>query len=277
MALTEASAISLRRGVPLDEYLRWREWSQSAIKLVARSPKHAMATHRQERDTEPTDAMLLGSALHCAFLEPDAAPDRVVEWTGKVRRGREWDAFRTENAEKIILTQGRYASLRAMLASLRAHPVVRAWSPRIEAVEVCATGVLCGVPIKGRCDALTCDPLIDLKMTRDGSLRGATRTAINFAYHVQAAMYCRLFQRERFVLLFVEDAPPYDCAAYELDEQAIRQGERLLEQYCLRIAECTMTDRWPGYGNEIQTLSLPDWALDETVDFSGIGDGNGEG
>jgi hypothetical protein len=38
-------------------------------------------------------------------------------------------------------------------------------------------------------------------------------------------------------------------------------GDELRQRDMRVIADCQATKEWPGYGNTIQSLSLPKWAL----------------
>lgn len=252
--------------VSFSDYLRWPILSQSTLKEGRASMAHLKAALDGDRVKEPTDAMQRGSALHVACLEPEQMADRVVCWTGKARRGKEWDEFQDEHAGKIILTQGYYDSMCGMVESLRRHPVMRDWQAKMQGTEVAAIGEVYGTLMKGRCDALTADPLIDLKATRSTDERAIRNTVMTFGYHIQAAIYRRLFNRDRFVLLMVEDQPPYDVCAFELSEAAIAAGDEEAMTLIQRYQFCQKQGVWPGRSDEIIQLDLPDWAASDEAE-----------
>ena len=100
---------------------------------------------------------------------------------------------------------------------------------------------------------------MDLKTTRDASPDGFGKSIANYRYHVQSAHYRDGFQAGRFVWVAVEIDPPYAVAVYiDGDEIHARgDGERLSD---LRLyAECKASDKWPGYPDEVQNISLPRW------------------
>ena len=251
--------------VPFAEYLAWPYLSQSILKEGRSSMAHLWAALSGERFKEPTDEMVLGSALHCAFLEPQELDKRVVIWFGARRYGKVWDEFQLEHAGKIILTQGNYLALDEMLNALRRHPVVQHWSRTIKWTEVSALGDVAGVLMKGRCDALTPEPLVDLKKVASADPRLITKTILNFGYHIQAYIYRKLFDRDRFLLICVESSPPYDVVAYELSPGFLRQGEREALQLLERYQECMESGAWPGRSDEVVTLEPPEW-FGETAD-----------
>jgi len=63
-----------------DEYHKLTAFSNTDLKLIARSPAHYYAARldpaREEK--EPTPAMIAGRILHCAILEPDLFDSRFV-------------------------------------------------------------------------------------------------------------------------------------------------------------------------------------------------------
>jgi hypothetical protein len=59
----------------------------------------------------------------------------------------------------------------------------------------------------------------------------------------------------------VEKNPPYDWTIFELDEQAIAEGAKLMASACALYGECNLYKVFPGYSKNIQTLTLPKWAF----------------
>lgn len=246
--------------VPFQTYLNWPILSQSVLKMGKASMAHLDAARRREAVKKATDDMVLGSALHTAFLEPELAATHIAVWDGGARRGKEWEAYKSDNVGRIILTENANEKLAGMMRSLRRHPVVRQWVSKIEDTEVSVIGEFCGTPMKGRCDALTPEPMFDLKKVRSADAAMFTRTILTFGYHIQAAIYCRLFNRKRFVMLAVEGDPPHDVVAYELSPAALRHGEQEAMGLIQRYQECERRGVWPGRSDEIVQLDLPEWA-----------------
>ena len=243
--------------IPFEQYLQWDFLSQSVLKEGRESAAHLKAAIDGERIKEQTDDMALGTALHCAFLEPELMPQKVVCWDNGARRGKAWAEFQDEHEGKTILTPDRYDSLCGMVRSMRKHPFVREWWVKTEAVEVSAVGEIEGVLMKGRADALTPEPLVDLKKVRSTHPAAITRTVLQFGYHIQAPIYNRLFGRSRFVLLCVEDKPPYDVVPFELSPAMLRMGWEETTDLLSDYKQCLASGVWPGRSEQIVTLEPP--------------------
>jgi exodeoxyribonuclease VIII len=63
------------------------------------------------------------------------------------------------------------------------------------------------------------------------------------------------------VFLVVEKKPPYAVAVYVLDPESIALGRAEYRRDLQLYAECKRTGVWPGYGDKIQTIGVPQWKL----------------
>lgn len=253
--------------VDFDTYLSWPYASQTVLKAGKKSMLHMH--HAMTERIEPTDDMKLGTALHVAFLEPERMPERVVLWEGPRRAGAEWESFKLANAGKVILTKGFHDKLCGMVGAMRKHPEVRRWMSRIESVEVSGVRDLLGVRCKGRTDALSDDPIIDLKKVATADPHLFANAIVEYGYHIQAAAYLRIFDRRRFILMAVESEPPYDVVPYELDRETLMRGDRELNQLLSAYAECKKSGRYPGRSDTPKTIGLPEWATKGSITVGG--------
>lgn len=62
-----------------------------------------------------------------------------------------------------------------------------------------------------------------------------------------------------FIFIAVEKKPPYAVGVYKLDEESVDLGRAVYRADLKRYAECLANDNWPGYGDKIQTISVPGW------------------
>jgi exodeoxyribonuclease VIII len=206
--------------------------------------------------------MKLGSLTHCAVLEPDElssrygiAPDRRTN-AGKAVAA-EMEAGGIEAVTSTDMEQAL-----AMAASVRSHQAAAALLRNGKAEQSfwwddLQTGLRC----KCRPDWYNGTTIVDLKTTTDASPKGFAKSVAQWRYHIQQNHYLAGTFAERFVFIAVEKTYPYAVGVYELDETAALHGEAERRNNLQTIADCRAIAEWPGYGNTIQPLSLPNWAL----------------
>jgi exodeoxyribonuclease VIII len=221
---------------------------------------------RPEKKTTP--AMLLGTLTHAAVLEPELfEKEFTVVSSRNTKKGKE-EAKEAEEKGLTAVTQSDWDLALKMRKSVTSDK---------EASSLLTNGVAekswwqddekTGLTMKARTDWFTGDTIVDLKTSRSGaSPKEFAKAVANFSYHLQAQHYLNVCGVKRFIFLVVQSEFPFDTALYELDEDAMREGQRLCREGLDRIAECTLMDHWPHHSEEegIQTLSLPRWAFPPT-------------
>jgi len=244
--------------------------SKSDLDRIARSPAHYVAAKQEV--ASPTPAMRFGTAVHVAVLEPELfrgtyAMAPVVD--RRTKAGKEaWEEFQASG--KQPLTSDEWAAIAGMRDSVMALPAVTRILSGGEA-EMSLFHYLddLGVRAKIRPDWANSDiaTLFDLKTTRDASPDQFAKSCATFRYHVQAAFYSDVWRMRTgqpvraFVFCAVEKEPPYAAALYVLDDEAIQAGRRSYRYDLETYATCREADEWPAYSTDVETLSLPAWAL----------------
>lgn len=238
--------------------------SASHLHAVAASPYHYWSRfiNPDRPPSVQTAAMKLGSLTHCAVLEPGQlasrygiAPDRRTN-AGKAAVA----AMEAAGIEAVTAPEMEQAM--AMAASVRSHQAAAALLRDGKAEQSfwfddVATGLRC----KCRPDWYTGSTIVDLKTTVDASPKGFAKSVAQWRYHVQQSHYLAGTFAERFVFIAVEKSYPYAVGVYELDADAVQFGDYERRNNLQTIADCRAISEWPGYGNTIQPLSLPKWAL----------------
>jgi exodeoxyribonuclease VIII len=92
------------------------------------------------------------------------------------------------------------------------------------------------------------------------------RSVIKYRYHVQAAFYSQGIGAEQFLFIAVEKKPPFAVAVYATPPELLEKGLIYAVQDLRQLATCRAENRWPGYGDEIQSLVIPDWLQDDRSD-----------
>ena len=64
---------------------------------------------------------------------------------------------------------------------------------------------------------------------------------------------------KHFVFIAVEKKAPHAVGVYVLDAESVELGRLQYRADLGRFAECLKADSWPGYGDKVQTISVPAW------------------
>jgi hypothetical protein len=260
------------------EYAAIRAVNWSTLKELARSPLHY--SHRLFTPREDSDTLRLGRATHTAVFEPERFLAEYALWEGTARRGKAWEAFEAEHAERTILTAYQYQIACDIQRAVRAHPVAKAYLGHGHAeCSITWTDERTGLECKGRLDWLTVDPgsgkvtaIVDLKTARAIDARSFARAVAVYMYHCQGAFYRRGWLAShgldpeteiQFVNIAVESSPPHDVAVYRMSEDAIWHGGQRVDGLMDLLAECKRTGQYPGAYPEEVPLELPAWAIPE--------------
>lgn len=251
----------------MGEYLKAPGISRSGIVAALQSGAHYKA--HIEEEAPPTAAMVLGSAVHCAVLEPPQFAKRYVVAPEMDRRTKAYKAWKADQDERLTILSAPDGKLvEKITATVKNHPVAsRLLDEGIPEQSYFWEDSATGLPCKVRPDWVreTDLVLIDLKTCLDGSFGGFQRAVTNLKYHIQAAYYLDGVKavtgnQYSWVFLAVEKAPPFAVALYTLDKQALDVGRELYRMGLRTIAECQKTGVWTGYPEEVQELFLPPWA-----------------
>lgn len=253
-------------GMPNAEYHKYPATSKSGLDLIDRSPAH----FRYAPSREQTRAMVIGTAIHTAMLEPERfREDYVLLRETKDRRASEYKQAIKSHDPDTVLVSHEADHVAGMQESVYADAKARAAleSEGWREISLFATCPRTGLLLKARFDILTADGLaVDLKKTRDARPEPFSRAVYNYRYHVQDAFYSYVYRllngrAPLFKILAVEDQPPHACAVYMLDDEARAEGVRVFERNLDTMAECRESGEWPTYEIETELLSLPTWVM----------------
>jgi exodeoxyribonuclease VIII len=238
----------------------------SGAKIILQSPLKYQ-TWLQEKQ-EDTPALKIGRLVHMASLEPQRYSKEVLtapEVDRRTKVGKEmWETFCSAlKPDQIAITQQESELITNVANSARTGlaKISQSLGDPQWVVETPVFNKFNGINIKGRPDLVLGDTIVDVKTTASAMSKDWARDCVNFKYHMQAAWYLHLVGAKRFLFVVVEKTPPWDWTIYELDEQAIAEGAKLMASACALYGECNLYKVFPGYSKDIQTLSLPKWGL----------------
>lgn len=239
--------------------------------LTGKSPKHIK--HAYENNSPSSDAQIKGQMAHTLSMQPELFHDEFAIYGGKVRRGKEWDAFQRENTGATCATEKMVDAVQGMAEAVRLDPVAAEFIK--EGVsEVSMFSVEQGLQVKGRLDWIDTQAgnLVDLKFVASIDDHKFGSSFVTFGYGLKLACYRRWFEREsgkkinRVILITCEQTAPYDVACVPIPENVLEIGWDAAERAITRVKSCIESGLWPGIagGAEYQ-LRLPAWAIDAEI------------
>lgn len=256
-------------GMPNDVYHNVPDSiSKSGLDLINRSPAHYFYAQKKE----PTRAMQLGTALHTAILEPDVFSRHymLLREVSDRRSSIYKEAVKTHGADNV-LTGPEADSVAGMQESVYANDKARRLIQGCEhkEISVFAECAHTGVKIRCRFDGLSLSGnyAIDLKTARDARPEEFSKAIFNYRYHVQEAFYRYVFYCAtgltlgEFNFIAVENDIPHVTMNYQLDDISRSIGKEEFARDLETVKECLTTEIWPGYDNDSEIISIPEWAI----------------
>lgn len=250
---------------------------KSGLDLISRSPAHYWARYldpNRERE-EPTPALILGTAVHSAILEPNDFEARyrtLPEINKRTTAGKaEFEALMEHaKANKLVfLSQYDLDKCRRMRDAVHKHPAAQLLLAKGVAEQTLMwTDEETGAKCKARPDWLSEDTgyIVDVKTTEDASPVGFAKSVYNYRYHVQAPWYLDGHLNsighaaEGFAFIAVEKTPPYAVSVYYVTPDVYVLGKKTYLRDLKTYMECLRNNNWPGYSQDFQALQLPAWA-----------------
>jgi hypothetical protein len=223
------------------------------------------------REFAPTAAMTWGSLIDCHLTTPELVAETVIY--------NPYPDFRTKAAQelrdtataqgKIIVSAEMALSVKVAVDRVKTDPIAGAVF-RSSQTQVVLLNKIRGINFKALVDlAPDNEPcLYDFKTTSDFSPRGISKAIDSFQYHVQAALYLKLWnlchpedQRSRFRFIWQDSAAPYEVAVTELPAFDIAAGDEWAANQIDRIIAATKSGFWPGItSGKVAMIGRPGYA-----------------
>ena len=231
---------------------------------------------------EATEAFRIGSAAHCAVLEPDTFYARyAMRPEGIDRRTKDGKAafaqFESENAGKVVIGSDELGDVREMAAAVAHHPLASqllaagkpelTWrvSPAGSLALQCRTDWF----NPAGCELSGWRPYVaDLKTVESldsDAFRNFERACFSFGYHRQAGFYLPLITEITgapvfdFFFVAVEKVEPFGVAVYRLSDAAIARGQDETITDLVRLQSCLASNTWPNLDPALREIGLPKW------------------
>ena len=258
--------------------------SHSKLELFRRRPisYYRRFIARTVARPETTEAFRIGSAAHCAVLEPDQFWQRyALRPDGIDRRTKDGKAafaeFELANVGKVVIAKDEAGDVEEMQAAVQHHPLasqlLAAGKPelswRVEPSGSLALQCRTDWYNPAGCELSGGRPYVaDIKTVESldsDAFRNFERACFSFGYHRQAGFYLPLITEIigspvfDFFFIAVEKAEPYGVAVYRLSDAATARGHDETITDLLRLQGCIKTQQWPNLPNDLREIGLPKW------------------
>ena len=191
--------------------------SSSSLKTLLKSPK----TYRnviKYGSGDDTPALRAGKLLHWMVLEPHKI-DKLHFVSASTRNTSVYKQAKEEYGE-VYLVKEKFEAERLTDALLRNEEAIKLINK--SEFEVPAIEMLDGFAVRGKADILKEGHIIDIKSSSD--LSGFRYSADKYGYDLQAYLYTKLFNVDKFTFLVI-DKGSCDIGVFEASEDFIARGE----------------------------------------------------
>lgn len=252
-------------GLASEKYFSDPRINASGLKILAEKPGAYYKASLTEKRA-PSRAFMLGSAIHTMVLENDQFYNRYTvmgdDVNGRTKEGKQAKKDAASGGLEVINSSDFHIIKSAYEAVFKNKLAAKLFSSGKPEVTVCSQ--IDGVPAKARLDWYRSNVIVDLKTT--DSIAEFSKSMAKYLYHLQSAWYmdcCRAAGMgiQKFLFVVVEKAYPYGVIVYEIDDEALWEGKVRYLKALQTYKQCTDSGIWPGYGDNLQILSLPRWAL----------------
>lgn len=259
--------------VPAPEYHATQAVSQSTLKKLSESPSKLRWELNNPSRTS-SSALTIGSAVHCALLEPDKFEDQFIAMPKVDRRTKEGKA-RYEEFERI-------AKGRTILSQDEMDAVVRIHQRASDddrlgvffkgghrEMSFFVRDELTGLVLRCRPDQIVDTPhgqfIVDLKTTDCAKKEVFERDILKYGYLTQAAFYMDTVEAatgrrpDGFVIVAVEKSRDCDYTTWVMPDDVLAYARTEYRALLDTFAGCVTNDVWPGYAREMIEFKLPHW------------------
>ncbi|MGV9540877.1 PD-(D/E)XK nuclease-like domain-containing protein [Nocardia beijingensis] len=248
--------------------------SSSGARTLLRPGGPELFKYQRENGSGRSEHYDFGLAAHSLLLGTGA---EVVEI-----EARDWKTKAAQEERKAAYTEGKVPLLSAtlrqveeMVATARRHPIVAellvGGKPEVSAY---ALDEETWTMLRARFDYLREESpreylFVDYKTTSaDAAPAVFASSSAKFRYPIQDAFYrivLRLlgYRVSRSLWIAQEKEPPYRLTVNEHQPGDLALAEQLVRKAIDIYAECVAADHWPGYGTDINPITMPAWAIRE--------------
>ena len=200
-----------------------------------------------QRETISTDALRLGTLVHCLALTPRWFENDfvVADYERRSNAGKARYAVLAD-AGKIVIRPAELDRARDMVAALRANPdsrkLLRGGKKELTVIQHRRGGLL---PLKARLDIhhASSRGVVELKTTRDLSM--IEKSMERYRYPLSAAFYRNIVLGDSVTFVWVQSVPPHDVFVMPMSAADLRRGDEMRRTALDKFDECWVKNEWP--------------------------------
>lgn len=252
----------------LAEYLAHPALSSSGARKLLPPSCPALFRWEQTNPIQATPEMEFGSVTH-ELLLGDGHGYEVLEYANYRTKESQEKAAAVRAEGRIPILPHDLAVARAMVSVVRAHPIAgKLFSEGESELTLIWKDPEFGFERRSRLDhvkhgrRLIC---VDYKTANSAAPEKIAKASWDYGYAQQGEYYIDgataldLGPNPAFVLVTQMKEPPYLVTVGQYSEVARAIGRELNRRALQIYAECLETGKWPGFADDIATLSLPGW------------------
>ena len=261
------------------EYRSHPAISRSELWRIKQSPEKFL--YYKNNPPASTPALVFGQALHKAVLEPQTFDNEFViapEFNRRTKQGKiDYIEFCELSQDKTVLSIDEMALVEVMTNKLNSDMFVKQLLAGEREKPYFWIDDITGEQCKCRADCVAkigdVNYIVDLKTCENAETDVFMRKAIDFGYHVQAAMYTEGIRMNvggdcRFVFVAIEKKEPYSINILEASDLFMQYGYDEYRELLGVYHDCRINNNFYGYlgkFNDINSLGIPAWIAKDYV------------
>lgn len=252
----------------LAEYLAHPALSSSGARKLLPPSCPALFRYEQTNPIQATADMEFGSITH-ELLFGEGRGYVELDYPDYRTKAAQAERDDTRANGQIPILAHEMAVAKAMVSVLRAHPIAgKLLNGGQNELSLIWDDPEFGVKRKARLDKLKVGRraiVVDLKTANSAAPDKIAKSAWDYGYaqqaeyHLDGVRALDLGPDPAFLVVTQMKEPPYLVTVGQFSETARAIGRELNRRALQIYAQCAQTGVWPGFADDIATLSLPGW------------------
>lgn len=251
----------LDRTIPESEYNLIEALRSSDLKSFMRSPAYYKWTKDNPGERKFNETSInIGTAVHCALLEPNEFKHRFMLAKVKTKTCKEWHASKAIAIDqgKILLNPDEFRTVELISGKARSQPIIQKILDGAR-TEVTAVAKVEGIWCKARADILKMQDdgtaiIYDVKTTSKQLDQFKKFAIYDYGYDISAAYYQMIFRAcnvpvKFFRLITLETTPAYEARLFEFSPNKLTKVEGYIASALKNYSECLKTGLFESSSN----------------------------